>query len=350
MAIDTYLPTPQIRDADLLRRLDEARDTFTFQFVLSSCEREQAERDRLAALPPAKRRRTQIATAIVDTDPTLKDLRVLHSVLAVCGLPYERLPNAQRDFARKQGNMALDVTAGFLRDPHGNAALQPVPFGPKARLVLMHLCSEAITQKTATIEIAESFTGFVRDMGFSDSGGKRGPLHAFKEQLNALAACTMRITVWNGYDRVRTRNITPIEEMSLWLSTDPNQRSLWSSTVTFSPAMYESLKRHALPLNAQVVRAFAASARKLDLYFWLGWRMHNLSQPLTLSWKNLYEQFGGTNRSARDFKRHFKGDLKEVKEVLTRLPADLTDYGLTLMPADPSVLALPAKTTSTRKK
>lgn len=344
------LDTPTIRDADLVAELEAARGAAGFVFTRMRLEHQQAERDRLAAMPLAKRRRTQIAAAITDTDPTLRDMRVLHSVLAVCGLPYERLPNAQRDFARKQGNMALDVTAGILRDPHGNAMLQPVPFGPKARLVLMHLCSEAITQKTATIEIAESFTGFVRDMGFSDSGGKRGPLHAFKEQLNALAACSMRITVWNGYGSVRTKNITPIEEMSLWLSNDPNQQSFWSSTVTFSPAMYDSLKRHALPLNAQVVRAFAASARKLDLYFWLGWRLYNLSQPLTLPWHSLYEQFGGTNRSVRDFKRHFKGDLKEVKEVLTRLPADLTDYGLTLMPADASVLALPVKTTSTRKK
>lgn len=32
-----------------------------------------------------------------------------------------------------------------------------------------------------------------------------------------------------------------------------DQRSLWPSTVTFSPAMYDSLKKHALPLNTRVV-------------------------------------------------------------------------------------------------
>lgn len=337
-----------IRDADLVAELDAASGQSGFQFKRIELAHRQAQRDKLAALPHGTRRRVKTATAISDVPPTPKDLRHVHSVLAICGLPYERLPGAQRDFARKQGNMALDVTAGFLRDAHGNAVLQPVPFGPKARLVLMHLCSQAVEQKTATIEIAESFTGFVRDMGFSDSGGKRGPLHAFKEQLNALAACSMRISVWNG-ESVRTRNITPIEEMSLWLSTDPNQRSLWPSTVTFSPAMYDSLKRHALPLNAHVIRAFSASARKLDLYFWLGWRMHNLNQPLTLSWQALYEQFGGANRSPRDFRRHFKDDLKEVKEVLTRLPTELTERGLTLLPADPSVLALPAKRAALKK-
>lgn len=313
-----------------------------FEVTRRSIAAKQAERDRLARMARDARRRALTASNLAETQPTLKDLRHVHSVLAICGLPYGRLPPTQRDFARKQGNMALDVTAGYLRDPNGNASLQPVPFGPKARLILMHLCSEAIQQKTPTIEIADTFTSFVRDMGFSDSGGKKGPLTAFKEQLNALAACTMRLSVWNGTN-VRSRNITPIEEMSLWMSQDPLQRSLWPSTVTFSPAMYDSLKRHALPLNAHVIRAFAASARKLDLYFWLGWRMHNLDAPLTLTWQNLYEQFGGGNANPRDFKRHFRHDLTEIKEVLTKLPAQLTENGLTILPADASVLALPVR-------
>ena len=222
-------------------------------------------------------------------------------MLAICGLPYDRLPLGQRDFERKQGNMALDVAAGFLRDPNGEKTMQPVPFGPKARLILMHLCSEAIRQKSPTIEIADTLTGFVRDMGFPKSGGKKGPLTAFKEQLNALAACTMRLTVWNG-ERVRTRSITPIDEMELWLPTHPDQRSLWPSTVTFSPAMYESLQRHALPINTHVVRAFAGSARKLDLYFWLGYRIHNLGAPVTISWEALKDQFGAGFKRDRDFR------------------------------------------------
>ena len=77
--------------------------------------------------------------------------------------------------------MALDVPAGFLRDPSGEKIPQPIPFGPKARLILMHLCSESILQKSLTIEIAETLTSFVRDMGFPDSGVKKGPLSAFKE-------------------------------------------------------------------------------------------------------------------------------------------------------------------------
>jgi hypothetical protein len=268
---------PEIRDADLLAELEASRGKIGFEFKVHHLENRQRERDRLAAMSRDARRRAIIQRELEDNKAAREDMRHIHSVLAICGLPYKRLPPDVREFERKQGNMALDVSAGFLRDTNGIKRPQPVPFGPKARLILMHLCSEAIRQKSATIDIAETFTGFVRDLGFPDSGGKKGPLTAFKEQLNALSACTMRMSVWTG-ERVRTRTITPIEEIDLWLAANPSQRSLWPSTVTFSPAMYESLKRHALPVNVKAVRAFAGSARKLDLYFWLGYRLHNIAK------------------------------------------------------------------------
>ena len=336
-----------IRDADLLAELARApasgfgRDVMLRVLADSQAKRD-AERTRMAKLPASKRRRVETAKALQALPPTSADLTHVHSVLAICGLPYERLPQGQRDYDRAQGNMSISVTAGRLADERGQYHLQPVPFGPKARLVLMHLCSEAIQQKSATIEIADTFTGFVRDMGFPDSGGKRGPLTAFKEQLNALAACSIRMSTWSPHG-MRSKAFHPIEDIALWLANDPRQTSLWPSTVTFSPAMYQSLSRHALPLNKRVLRAFAGSARKLDVYAWLSWRMHNLATPLSLSWTALYEQFGGASAELRRFKQHFRDDIREILEVLDKLPLELTDKGLTIRPADPSALALPAR-------
>ena len=332
---------PEIRDADLLAELEAARGSFGFEFKVTHLENRQLERDRLAAMSRDARRRAIVQRELEDTKAAREDMRHIHSVLAICGLPYKRLPPDVREFERKQGNMALDVSAGFLRDTNGNKRPQPVPFGPKARLILMHLCSEAIRQKSATIDIAETFTGFVRDLGFPDSGGKKGPLTAFKEQLNALSACTMRMSVWTG-ERVRTRTITPIEEIDLWLAANPSQRSLWPSTVTFSPAMYESLKRHALPVNVKAVRAFAGSARKLDLYFWLGYRLHNIAKETIVPWTSLAEQFGEGYARDRAFKSDFDQALKDIKDVFPKLPVRLGEHGIRLSPADFELLALPA--------
>jgi hypothetical protein len=344
-----------IRDADLRDKLAEYRQshggsilgTLTRSLVNEQQSRDKAQaaaearRAELAAMSREERRRSVVREVFESGAPTRADIRHIHSVLAICGLPHERLPIDVREYSKEQGRMALDVTAGFLRDPNGRKVKQTLPFGPKARLVLMHLCSEAMRQKSATVEIAETFTGFVRDMGFSTEGGKKGTLTAFKEQLNALAACTMKISAWDG-ESVKTRNITPIEEFELWLSDNPDQRSLWPSTVTFSDSMFESLQKHAIPVNAHGVKTFAGSSRKLDLYFFLGWRMKNLATPLHISWSALQPQFGSGFHRHRDFQRQFAEELAHILEVFPRLPAKLSDKGLTLQPADPDVLALPA--------
>lgn len=341
-----------VRDADLRAQMESKRGTFAFDTYVRHLGHLQKERDQakeaeaakqaqLAAMPRERRRRAVIREVFENAPPTLMDVRHIHSVAAVCGLPYERQPLEVREYERRQGQMALDVTAGSLRDGEGNKVVQPLPFGPKARLVMLHLCSEAIRQKSATIEIAETLTGFVREMGFSDSGGRKGPLTAFKEQINALAACTMRISVWDG-KHARSRAVIPFDEVDVWLSSHPDQRTLWPSTVTFNDSFFESLKRHALPVNARAVKAFAGSARKLDLYFWIGYRLYNIRSPLRMSWKALGEQFGQGFSRERAFRARLVDELNQIKEVFPRLPLKIMADGICLEPAEPDVLALPA--------
>jgi hypothetical protein len=341
-----------VRDADLLESVAKARGTPAYPASVMFYQRMQRDRDtakaaeaeravKLARLPRETRRRAVIREVIENAAPTPADIRHLHSVIAICGMPYERQPIGVREFERVQGTMALDLQAGSLRDAEGNKIIQPLPFGPKARLVMMHLCSEGIRQKSPTIDIADSLTAFVREMGFSDSGGKKGPLTAFKEQINALAACSMRIAVWDGV-RARNKVVTPFDEVDVWLAPHPDQRSLWPSTVTFSDTFYKSLQQRALPLNGHVVRALAGSARKLDLYFWLGYRLHNIRTPLHISWKALAEQFGQGFSRPRAFRAQLVEELQHIKEVLPKLPLKVTEQGISLEPADPDVLALPA--------
>lgn len=335
------MPADGIRDADLLAELEAARGRGGYDFKIKELEWRQRDRDRLAAMAPGQRRREQTRAALAANTTGLEDLRHIHSVLAICGLPYKRLPIEVREFERRQGNMALDVSAGSLRDDTGRNIPQPLPFGPKARLILMHLCSQAIYNKSPTIDLNETFTAFVREMGFNDSGGPRGALTAFKHQLNALAACTMKVSVWQPGVGVRTERITPIKSFELWLSDNMHQRALWPSSLTFSLDFFQSLQTHALPLNIRAIRAFAASARTLDAYYWLGYRMTRLKQAQTISWDALAGQFGDGYARQRDFRASFARDIGDIKELFPKLPIALTDRGLTLAPVGPEALALP---------
>ena len=71
------------------------------------------------------------------------ELAFLHSVLAQTFLPY-RDPKT-RDYVRESGRASLVLTAGYLLDPATRKpVLQGIPYGTKPRLLLVHLCTQAI--------------------------------------------------------------------------------------------------------------------------------------------------------------------------------------------------------------
>lgn len=200
----------EIRDADLRERLEAARGKFAFESMAGFLVTEQRKRDEahaaaetkqaaLAAMPREKRRRA-IARETIETEgPSADSLRYMPTPLAICGLPYRRLDHLDNgEYIREQGRMRVVVTPGYLTDPTGKRVQQPIPWGPKARLIMAHLSTEALRNKSPTIETATSFTGFLRDMGYERKGGERGNIKPFKEQLQALAACRMEIAAWNG--------------------------------------------------------------------------------------------------------------------------------------------------------
>lgn len=343
-----------IRDEDLLAQLEaeRAKGGAFFDLIRGMLADQQRRRDEeraaglakaavTAALPREARRRAAIREVIENAAPAPQDIRHIHSVLAVCGLPYERPDTSVRVHERGQGKVSIRVEAGSLLRPDGTWEDQPIPYGPKARLMLMHFCSEAIRTKSREVDVGETLSSFMKGLGFQVTGGRKGSLNLFKEQINALAACSIRIGTFDGTS-ARTTKFDPFNKVEVWMGREPGQRSLWSSTLTFSPEFYESLSRHALPVNAEAVRAFAGSARKLDLYLWLGYRLHSLRHPLRLSWKALGEQFGGGFKRERAFRSQFAEELAHIREVFPRLPATLTPDGLSLEPAGPDVLALPS--------
>jgi len=360
-----------VRDADLRKKLAHARERFKLPAVFAVEAREiiaeQEARDaqanaragELAAMSPGARRRAKSKDAL-EAGGQRQDLRHIHSILALCGLPYNRQPIEEREYRSKQGNMRLIVNAGELMSPDGEFVKQPLPYGSRARLLLLHLCSEAIRQQSPTINIDDSLTAFINKMGFPANGGPRGNLTAFKQQVNALAACKMTIGTFDEKGgRAKTINTAPFASLDVWFPTNPDQQMLWPSTITFSREFYDTLAKHALPVNVHAIRAFSDSPRKIDIYYWLSHRCYNMSEPTPISWEALKEQFGeghfvtsgktGGYTRDRDFRAKFTKELNHICEVFPKLPVTITETGIRLKPADSDVLSIPAKI-STKKR
>ncbi|KQT82714.1 replication protein RepA [Methylobacterium sp. Leaf466] len=343
----------RIRDPDLLAEIEGARGGFLFATIVEHVLHRQLARDAEAASRQAltgrrldmarDQRRRDAVREVIENEPTApENLQHIHSVLALCGLPY-RDPGSAREFFRDYGRNSLSLLAGRLKNPaNGEMEPQGLPYGPKARLVLLHLCTEAVRQRSPTIAVADSLSGFMKEMGFAVTGGERGTIRQFKEQLNRLAACTMQIGLWDGGDTARTLNVPPFRQLALWLPQG-GEGHVWSKTVQFHQDFYDNLIQHALPVDIRAARAFSGSARKLDLLFWVGYRLRALQRPLRLTWTNLHGQFGADNASIRSFRQAFKADFAHLCEVFPKLPITLDDTGMLLKPADASTLLIPPR-------
>ena len=336
-----------IVDADLLALIPTEKG-FAFDMMCRRLRDSQKERDQKAAkeaaMTPAQRRRHRAQEKLSANGLEDKDRSYIHSVLALCALPYRRPPEDLREWQRDYGKNSLLVTSGHLKNPAtGQMDLQGIPYGPKARLLMLHLCSEAILQKTRTVELQDSFSAFIRSIGFPVTGGKKGTIAQFKEQLHRLASCHMEIGLWNGTNSAETIKTTPIKKFSVWLPTNPDQRMLWASTLTFDHDFYQSLIRHALPVDMRAVQAFRGSARKLDIIFWLGYRLRNLEKSYLLTWAKVEAQFGQGMGNKRAFRRQFAEDLKAIKDVYPQLPVECAERGLSLHPCGKDALLVPPK-------
>lgn len=340
----------QVRDADLRAKLEDKRGTAGYEFQLMAMVSTQRTRDEQAAKAAARRaelagmsreqRRRSIAREVIETEgPAAENLRYMPTPLAICGLPYKKLDTDGKEFIREQGRMRIVVTPGSITDPNGKRILQPIPYGPKARLIMAHLSTEALRNRSPVIEVAPSFTAFLRDLGFSRRGGERGNIKPFKEQLQALAACRMEIAAWNGKQSA-TVDVKPFSKMQLWFSDNPDQQSLWTSTIQFSKDFFEQLQNHALPIDVRVLKALSNSARRLDLMMWVTYRITRLDTKLVLDWGPLKGQFGEGYARDRDFRAALVDDLAALKELFPKLPVKLTERGLEMEAADASALSI----------
>lgn len=343
----------QIHDADLLKEAREALGSFLYRKILEDLVRRQGTRDRerereeaqtliYLSMKRDQRKRERVRLALEEQPTNPSHLQHLHSVLALCGLPY-RNPGNAREFSKEYGKNSLVLIAGRIKNPQsGEMESVGLPYGPKARLLLLHLCSEAVRQRSPEIAVSETLSGFMKALGFAVTGGERGTIRQFKEQLARLAACSMQIGLWDGGDRATTLNCPPFKQLDLWRHHG-GESVPWVKTIAFHQDFYENLLCHALPVDIRAARAFSGSARKLDLLFWLGYRLRLLKHPLRLPWPKLYTQFGCENDNLRSFKQAFKRDVSHVCEVFQRLKLVLDHSGLTLWPADRDDLLVPPK-------
>jgi replication initiator protein len=263
-----------------------------------------------------------IDAAVADIEhPDQRSILYQHSVLCQTYLPYRNPGDDKREWDRLNGDVHLEVRAGKAMHPKERRLVQlGLPFGPKCRLVLMHINQLALVSQSPRIEVEDSLTAFVRRVLNLDPKGRN--ITEVKAQLARLSAADITLGIVHddpdgtgtaagtGYLRI-------VKNFDLWFAKNENQRILWPSVIDLSLDYFNSLISHAVPLDEHHIAALSHSALALDIYAWLAQRLHRVpaNKPAFVSWAALHGQFGQGytgDQAIKKFRSVFKVALKQV--------------------------------------
>ena len=233
----------------------------------------------------------------------------LHSALCAMSLPVRRPVDEHAPIIRQDGQYTLVINPKPVVDARGDRqSLRSlgVPYGSLPRLVLIHIMTEAVRTKSRHIRLGETFTDWMRRMGFRTiSYGPRGSATLIREQLDRLLACEWMIR-WDHATEQGDHEfgIKEIKLTNEYTGVDRGNRTFLREILMTEP-FFEHLREHAVPLNETAIRQIRDSATALDLYSWLAYRLPRLNpkRPATLSWQQLAVHFGNDGRHIRKFRQ-----------------------------------------------
>ena len=288
----------------------------------------------LKPLSPIQRRLVRSSVAIEADDPDA--ILFQHTVFCQTGLPYRNPGEAVRIWERMNGHAHLEVLAGKAMHPVLGRLVQiGLPFGPKPRLILAYLNAEALRTGSPEIEVEASLTAFVKRLKLDPKGRN---MRLIKDQLARLSASSIRLGVLCE-GRAITVNSQIVTAFDLWFPKDDRQRVLWPSTVRLSLDYFDSLQRHAVPLDERALVNLSHSAMGLDIYAWLAQRLHrvNPGKPAFIPWTALKDQFGWHYGRMDKFKAVFRQTLNMVLSQYRGARLELDNRGMTLRNSPPPV-------------
>jgi hypothetical protein len=252
----------------------------------------------------------------------------LGKILIQCTLPH-RDPG-QQIYRRSNGFYQLTVLA-----PPGIG----VPWGRYPRLLLPWLTTEALKTKDRIIPLGRSLSDFMHEIGVKPSGGPRGPITGFRDQVERLFASTI-MSHYKSDNEFRTLKVDIAREAHLWWHPGaPGQVALWGSYVHLTEEFYDSVTRHPVPLDTRVLRVLRSSLA-MDLYAWATFRVSYLEKATLIPWEFLAAQFGGTYTDVKHFRTEAVKQLRRVIRLYPALRCEPRSKGLVLYPSPPHVKRL----------
>lgn len=265
----------------------------------------------------------------------------LHSALCAMSLPVRKPSDEHAPIIRQDGQYTLAITPKPMvtrSDGKGQMRSLGVPYGVLPRLILIHIMTEAVRTRSRHIVLGESFTDWMRQMGFrSISYGPRGSATLLRNQIDRLLACEWMIRWDNSTGDEHAFGVREIKLSDEYVGLD--RKSGWFlREIYMTEGFFNHLKDHAVPLNEHAIRQLRDSATALDLYTWLAYRLPRISgsRPLLISWSQLAVHFGNNGTNVRKFRQTVRDAWeRNVSGVYPEARAEFDTTAVRLYPSPP---------------
>lgn len=277
----------------------------------------------------------------------------LHSALCALSLPTSKPDDEYAKIVRKDELLTLTIRPKPIDKRDGTEHKVGVPYGPIARLILIHIISEAVKNKSRRVYVGRSFRGFMRRLGYkSFGGGQGGSMTRFKEQLLRLAQTEWSI-VFDREDMYDGANGRGMESRSMPLTTgmvfwdalvnnenskEPGQGPTIEA-IELSQEFYDHVIRHKVQFNEAALIPIKKDATALDLYTFLAFRLPLIEpgERLFVPWDMLQSLLGTNYKQLRQFKAHILKKLPQVKAVYPGARVIDLKEGLELFSSPPAL-------------
>ena len=208
-----------------------------------------------------------------------------------------------------------------------------LPYGSIPRLLLAWVTTEAVKTKSRELELGDSMSGFMAELGLTPTGGANGSITRLKNQTRRLFSATVTASYEDDKQMADMGYRLADKSVLWWHSKDPEQAGLWKSTVTLSEHFFNEVIDRPVPIDMRAIKALKQSPMALDIYTWLTYRASYLKRPTVIPWASLALQFGSDYSRLRDFKQAFIDELKKVVLVYGRVQVEATEQGLIVKPS-----------------
>jgi Plasmid encoded RepA protein len=287
-------------------------------------------RERAREMVDARTRPLVDIAAEVLADDTQR-IGISYTGFCLTALPHKRLPDDQ-PWEKKGHKVTLLVEPGRLKHG-GKIKLFGVPYGARARMILLYLQTQAIRTSSREVELGRSMRDWMERMGLA-IGGETA--HALREQAARISACSLKFFWENAGSDGFERGAIVGSGLRFHVE-DIAQGLLWEDRVVLDEAFYAALRNHPVPVLEAAIRQLRDRSMSLDIYVWLAWRCHQISKPTPISWLAIHAQFGAGFKAVRQFKPRFVEALEAALAAYPEARIDLDDKAITLHPARPPI-------------